>query len=215
MFHFKNSIMSKKFTSFLILAVALLLSLPSQAQNSNSAITQKKKEVVSSATIKNPKKLTIQKNAKVAAQAAEAKAEEKKISPEEQQYLLDKAAKESDNTVGKPFATWNWEAHATPKFVSKSGLIKGDKLATATPFNGSQLQLYKTISLSVAEALKAKQANSGKRTAPKKVEADPDYATITLTAGDIWEDGSGYQLLLDKDATAYGTTRFLRMLTAR
>ena len=205
MFHFKNSIMSKKFTSFLILAVALLLSLPSQAQNSNSAITQKKKEVVSSATIKNPKKLTIQKNAKVAAQAAEAKAEEKKISPEEQQYLLDKAAKESDNTVGKPFATWNWEAHATPKFVSKSGLIKGDKLATATPFNGSQLQLYKTISLSVAEALKAKQANSGKRTAPKKVEADPDYATITLTAGDIWEDGSGYQLLLDKDATAYGT----------
>ncbi len=28
---------------------------------------------------------------------------------------------------------------------------------------------------------------------------------ITLTAGDVWEDGSGYQLLLDADATAYGT----------
>ena len=32
MFHFKNSIMSKKFTSFLVLAAALLLSAPSQAQ---------------------------------------------------------------------------------------------------------------------------------------------------------------------------------------
>ncbi len=30
-------------------------------------------------------------------------------------------------------------------------------------------------------------------------------ATIALVAGDVWGDGSGYQLLLDADATAYGT----------
>ena len=30
-------------------------------------------------------------------------------------------------------------------------------------------------------------------------------ATIVLVAGDVWGDGSGYQLLLDADATAYGT----------
>ena len=30
-------------------------------------------------------------------------------------------------------------------------------------------------------------------------------ATIILEAGDIWDDGSGYQMLLDADATAYGT----------
>ncbi|MFA6199498.1 MAG: DUF2436 domain-containing protein [Bacteroidales bacterium] len=30
------------------------------------------------------------------------------------------------------------------------------------------------------------------------------YARVTLTAGDVWGDGSGYQLLLDADATAYG-----------
>ena len=30
-------------------------------------------------------------------------------------------------------------------------------------------------------------------------------ATIILTAGDVWGDGSGYQMLLDADATAYGT----------
>lgn len=30
------------------------------------------------------------------------------------------------------------------------------------------------------------------------------YARVTLTAGDVWGDGSGYQMLLDADATAYG-----------
>ena len=29
-------------------------------------------------------------------------------------------------------------------------------------------------------------------------------ATITLTVGDVWSDGSGYQMLLDADATAFG-----------
>ena len=31
-------------------------------------------------------------------------------------------------------------------------------------------------------------------------------ATVKLTVGDVWGDGSGYQMLLDADATAYGTT---------
>ena len=31
-------------------------------------------------------------------------------------------------------------------------------------------------------------------------------ATIILTADDVWGDGTGYQMLLDADATAYGTT---------
>ena len=36
--------------------------------------------------------------------------------------------------------------------------------------------------------------------------ADPTTpATIILTVGDVWGDGSGYQMLLDADATAYGT----------
>ena len=36
--------------------------------------------------------------------------------------------------------------------------------------------------------------------------ADPTApATIILTVGDVWGDGSGYQMLLDADATAYGT----------
>ena len=35
--------------------------------------------------------------------------------------------------------------------------------------------------------------------------ADPGMVSITLTAGDIWGDGSGYQMLLDPTATAYGS----------
>ena len=31
------------------------------------------------------------------------------------------------------------------------------------------------------------------------------YADVTLKADDVWGDGSGYQMLLDADATAYGT----------
>ncbi len=40
---------------------------------------------------------------------------------------------------------------------------------------------------------------------PKNDPIDPGNVRITLTAGDVWGDGSGYQLLLDADATAYGT----------
>ena len=38
-----------------------------------------------------------------------------------------------------------------------------------------------------------------------RADVPEGYAMVTLTAGDVWEDGSGYQMLLDADATAYGT----------
>ena len=34
---------------------------------------------------------------------------------------------------------------------------------------------------------------------------DPITARVTLTAGDVWEDGSGYQMLLDADANTFGS----------
>ncbi len=39
----------------------------------------------------------------------------------------------------------------------------------------------------------------------KSTAAPTDPATIILEADDVWQDGSGYQLLLDADANAYGT----------
>ena len=41
--------------------------------------------------------------------------------------------------------------------------------------------------------------------AQTKPDVPEGYASVTLTAGDVWEDGSGYQMLLDADATAYGS----------
>ena len=41
--------------------------------------------------------------------------------------------------------------------------------------------------------------------APAKVDVPEGMAAVTLTVGDVWQDGSGYQMLLDADATAYGT----------
>ena len=35
--------------------------------------------------------------------------------------------------------------------------------------------------------------------------APEGFATIILQAGDVWSDGTGYQMLLDADASAYGT----------
>ena len=41
--------------------------------------------------------------------------------------------------------------------------------------------------------------------AQTKNDVPDGYASVTLTAGDVWEDGSGYQMLLDADANAYGS----------
>ena len=38
-----------------------------------------------------------------------------------------------------------------------------------------------------------------------KADIPEGYASVTLTAGDVWQDGSGYQMLLDEDAIAYGS----------
>ena len=38
----------------------------------------------------------------------------------------------------------------------------------------------------------------------KKTDVPEGYARITLVAGDVWSDGSGYQMLIDADHNAYG-----------
>ena len=38
-----------------------------------------------------------------------------------------------------------------------------------------------------------------------KADVPEGYASVTLNADDVWGDGSGYQMLLDEDATAYGS----------
>ena len=38
-----------------------------------------------------------------------------------------------------------------------------------------------------------------------RADVPEGYAQVTLAAGDVWGDGSGYQMLLDADATAFGS----------
>ena len=50
-----------------------------------------------------------------------------------------------------------------------------------------------------------KATKSVKFNAVPKADVPAGYASVTLTAGDVWGDGSGYQMLLDEDAIAYGS----------
>ena len=61
----------------------------------------------------------------------------------------------------------------------------------------------KVVVSSTPTAVKA--TKSVKFAAGPKADVPEGYASVTLTAGDVWQDGSGYQMLLDEDAIAYGT----------
>jgi len=50
-----------------------------------------------------------------------------------------------------------------------------------------------------------KATKTVKFAAVPKADVPEGYASVTLTVGDVWQDGSGYQMLLDEDAIAYGT----------
>ena len=126
MFHLKKSIMSKKFTSFLVLAAALLLSAPSQAQVAKTAAKSQAKTFTTGKLDKQA--LQKAKDAQLKANEAQVEAISFQAAAASQQSAQSmeeaKALKAADKTVGKPFATWNWAAHATPQFVSKSGLVQ-------------------------------------------------------------------------------------------
>ena len=62
----------------------------------------------------------------------------------------------------------------------------------------------KVVVSSTPTAIKATKTVKFNAAGPK-ADVPEGYASVTLTAGDVWGDGSGYQMLLDADATAYGT----------
>ena len=107
--------------------------------------------------------------------------------------------------------TWQWQQ--APQYDFLQGLPGHQRLTKVTPFvkaekltreqlaNGVRPnQQYKRISAEKAAMLKSRPAFKAQR---RPFKAQINYATITLTAGDVWNDGSGYQMLLDADATAY------------
>ncbi len=183
MFHLKKSIMSKKFTSFLVLAAALLLSAPSQAQVAKKASNANAKTFTTGKLDKQA--LQKAKDAQLKANEAQVEAISFQAAAASQQSAQSmeeaKALKAADKTVGKPFATWNWAAHATPQFVSKSGLVQnvpvknyvGSLSKEQTKKNdAAQAELFKQFNPATASANKA----------PRKAETVDEHGIITAPA---------------------------------
>lgn len=183
MFHLKKSIMSKKFTSFLVLAAALLLSAPSQAQVAKTAAKSQAKTFTTGKLDKQA--LQKAKDAQLKANEAQVEAISFQAAAASQQSAQSieeaKALKAADKTVGKPFATWNWAAHATPQFVSKSGLVQnvpvknyvGSLSKEQTKKNdAAQAELFKQFNPATASANKA----------PRKAETVDEHGIITAPA---------------------------------
>ncbi|MCR4851961.1 MAG: DUF2436 domain-containing protein [Prevotella sp.] len=114
--------------------------------------------------------------------------------------------------------------HASAKI---SSLTKGkDYTFKVRAFKSSNPGLYskwsKTIILSTKNVLPAPENIKVSEVSPttatiswegeadgynlryRKATQAEELATVTLTVGNVWGDGTGYQMLLDADATAYG-----------
>ena len=76
-------------------------------------------------------------------------------------------------------------------------------LAQKNPKAKLEQSKVRTVPFDRAKAVPT-PAKKNKRKAPRLVPGAGE-CTVTLTAEDVWGDGSGYQMLLDADATAYGT----------
>lgn len=140
--------MSKRVTSFLVLAAAVLLAIPAQAQQWTA------KKAVNNSQIMSTKKLSAQQIE--AAKAAKAKANDKSVgiafrgaksaaveSKAELTLEQAQALKAADQTAGKQFKTWDWAAHQAPQFKSKSGLVNTDNVRQPlSKFSGREVERF-------------------------------------------------------------------------
>ena len=156
--------MSKRTTSFLVLAAALLLSLPSGAQNSKAPKKKAGTELAGQKRIKASELNAVRTKTLAAQQTV---ADEKKPSLEEEQYLIDKAAKEASASEVIPQV--NWASLECPQFVPKNGLFKSDNLPKGTHRFSNAPKNFK-----VRAAVPKKGAN--------KVQGDPNAIITEIPA---------------------------------
>ena len=87
------------------------------------------------------------------------------------------------------------------------GLVAALSFTTVQAQKTYVTDAFKTSKNVVVEKKQALQANltrSVQLNSVLRAEVPDGMAMVTLTVGDVWGDGSGYQMLLDADATAYG-----------
>ena len=103
------------------------------------------------------------------------------------------------NVVKLPKTSINAIAKVEPMSDAPKGAItKSQQSEMQQP---SEVKTMTTPPGKSAHSLKAKGDVS-----LKAEDLPAGYARITLTAGDVWGDGSGYQMLLDADHSTYGST---------
>ena len=82
---------------------------------------------------------------------------------------------------------WTWAVFTTPSACDMPNTFNAEAKATSATLSW--------VGYQESYILRYRHAEEADPTAP---------ATIILEANDVWEDGSGYQMLLDADASAYG-----------
>jgi len=160
--------MRKKITFLLALTAAVLLALPSQAQNNQ---------------LRNSAKPKIQKFE----------------SPREKFVSKNAITKANDQTVGIAFRG------KVANVLTKEAFLKAQAEKDAQLKEFELLQWKNSARFVSTSGLVNEGLASQPRKVARDVTPDPDNVIVILTAPDIWGDGSGYQMLLDADATAYGT----------
>ncbi len=200
--------MRKRITFLLVLTAAVLLSLPAQAQVARKATKGQTKKFRTE---------RIDNRALQRAKAAKLKAEEAAVQgiafrgqatvaqPAATSLEAEQALKAADQTVGKPFAKWNWKANQAPKYVSKSGLVNTDNVSQPLfKFKGREVERFARFDGQPKKILRAETVDDhGIITAPD--EGVTKYYTRTGTAfyyssGSVYdEDQSGIVTILEAE----------------
>ena len=94
------------------------------------------------------------------------------------------------------------------KKITLLALLLGGALcaSAATPISKHVTKVQNVAKGEVVARVAAPGTVSTTYTVIKTRDVAPEgFSNVTLAAGDVWQDGSGYQMLLDADANAYGT----------
>ena len=188
--------MSKRVTSFLVLAAAVLLAIPAQAQqlavkkavNSSQFMATKKLDARQIEAAKAAKAKANDKSVGIAFRGAKSAAVESKAELTLEQAQALKAA---DQTAGKQFKTWDWAAHQAPQYVSKSGLVNTDNVRQPLfKFSGREVERFARFDGQTQASRRAATTDEhGIITAPD--EGVTKYYTRTGTASYV-SNGSAY-----------------------
>ena len=176
--------MSKRFTTFLVLAAAMLLAIPAQGQTivKKSAAKQTAIQTMtpSAKEFKATKDAYLKANDKTVGVAfRSAAAVEAPVQKTAEDYQVLKA---NDTSVGKQFKSWNWAAHQAPQFKSTSGLVNTDNVRQPLyKFTGRELSLFNRFDGQAQVSRRAATTDEhGIITAPD--EGETKYYTRTGTA---------------------------------